>query len=109
MILRSLHGSELPDDLRMGRRSRCVESCGGFYDLVEDDELLGPVFGGTVSEQHRRDVVTWWSEVMGGPAEYTAALGGYEHLAKHRGLHISDDQRLRFVTLLLAARRWIAR
>jgi hemoglobin len=71
---------------------------------VEDDELLGPVFGGTVSEQHRRDVVTWWCEVMGGPAEYTAALGGYEHmLAKHRGLHISDEQRPRFVTLLSLA------
>jgi hemoglobin len=41
---------------------------------------------------------------MGGPAEYTAALGGYEHmLAKHRGLHISDEQRLRFVTLLSLA------
>jgi hemoglobin len=77
---------------------------GRFYDLVEDDEMLGPVFGGTVSAQHRRDVVTWWSEVMGGPAEYTAALGGYQHmLAKHRGLHISDEQRLRFVTLLSLA------
>ena len=41
---------------------------------------------------------------MGGPAEYTAALGGYERmLAKHRGLHISDEQRLRFVTLLSVA------
>lgn len=77
---------------------------GVFYDLVEDDELLGPVFGGTVSAQHRRDVVTWWCEVMGGAADYTAALGGYEHmLAKHRGLHISNEQRLRFVTLLSRA------
>ena len=33
---------------------------GQFYDLVEDDELLAPLFGGTVSDQHRRDVVTWW-------------------------------------------------
>jgi hemoglobin len=87
-----------------GGRDAFERWLGRFYDLVEDDELLGPVFGGTVSEQHRRDVVTWWSEVMGGPAEYTAALGGYEHmLAKHRGLHISDEQRLRFVTLLSLA------
>jgi hemoglobin len=72
-----------------------------FYDLVEEDDLLGPVFRGRVTEQHRRDVVTWWSEVMGGPAEYTGALGGYEHmLSKHRGLGITADQRLRFVTLL---------
>jgi hemoglobin len=87
-----------------GGRDAFERWLGRFYDLVEVDELLGPVFGGIVSEQHRRDVVTWWSEVMGGPAEYTAALGGYEHmLAKHRGLHISDEQRLRFVTLLSLA------
>jgi hemoglobin len=75
-----------------------------FYDAVERDELLAPVFGGTVSEEHRRHVSAWWCEVMGGPAEYTEALGGYEHmLGKHRGLAITAEQRLRFVTLLSAA------
>lgn len=75
-----------------------------FYDLVEDDDLLSPVFAGRVSEQHRRDVVTWWCEVMGGPADYTETLGGYEHmLSKHRGLAITAEQRLRFVTLLSRA------
>jgi hemoglobin len=77
---------------------------GRFYDLVEDDELLGPLFGGKVRDQHRRDVVTWWCEVMGGPAAYADHIGGYEHmLSKHRGLHISSEQRLRFVTLLSVA------
>ena len=39
-----------------------------------------------------------------GPEAYTAEHGGYEHmLAKHRGLAISADQRLRFVTLLSRA------
>ncbi len=75
-----------------------------FYDLVEDDDLLAPVFDGMVTEEHRRHVVTWWCEVMGGPATYTEALGGYEHmLSKHRGLGITTDQRLRFVTLLSRA------
>jgi hemoglobin len=75
-----------------------------FYDLVEDDDLLGPVFEGQVTDEHRRHVTTWWCEVMGGPADYTDLLGGYEHmLAKHRGLHITPDQRLRFVTLLSRA------
>jgi hemoglobin len=75
-----------------------------FYDLVERDELLAPLFGGTVNEAHRDHVTTWWCEVMGGPAEYTASLGGYEHmLAMHRGLAISAEQRLRFVTLLSRA------
>lgn len=75
-----------------------------FYDLVEGDDQLAPLFDGRVTEQHRRDVVTWWCEVMGGPADYTADLGGYAHmLAKHRGLHITAEQRLRFVTLLSRA------
>jgi hemoglobin len=72
-----------------------------FYDLVEGDDLLAPVFGGRVTSEHRDHVATWWCEVMGGPADYTSGHGGYEHmLAMHRGLAISGDQRLRFVTLL---------
>ena len=75
-----------------------------FYDLVEQDDQLAPLFGGTVSEEHRRHVTVWWCEVMGGPAGYTEALGGYEHmLAKHRDLSITDEMRLRFVTLLSRA------
>jgi hemoglobin len=75
-----------------------------FYDEVERDPLLAPVFGGTVSKEHRDHVTAWWAEVMGGPAEYTEQYGGYEHmLAKHRDLAISLEQRLRFVTLLSAA------
>src|SRR6478735_6700646 len=57
-----------------------------FYDAVERDELLAPVFGGVVTREHREHVTAWWAEVMGGPATYTEVLGGYEHmLAKHRG------------------------
>jgi hemoglobin len=75
-----------------------------FYDLVEGDEALAPLFGGRVSEEHRRNVTLWWSEVMGGPARYTEDHGGYEHmLTKHRGLAITAEQRLRFVTLLSRA------
>ena len=75
-----------------------------FYDLVERDGLLAPVFGGEVTTAHREQVTAWWCEVMGGPSAYTAQHGGYEHmLAKHRGLAISADQRLRFVTLLSRA------
>ena len=41
---------------------------------------------------------------MGGPAVYTAEHGGYEHmLAMHRGLAITPELRLRFVTLLSQA------
>lgn len=75
-----------------------------FYDLVEQDPLLGPVFGGAVSEHHRTTVSLWWAEVMGGPPRYTEDEGGYEHmLSKHIGLGITAEQRLRFVTLLSQA------
>ncbi len=75
-----------------------------FYDLVELDSDLVALFGGRVTEEHRRHVVAWWAEVMGGPATYTDELGGYERmLAHHRGLQITPEQRLRFVTLLSQA------
>jgi hemoglobin len=75
-----------------------------FYDLVEADELVGPVFGGHVGEEHRYYATAWWCEVMGGPDEYTARRGGYEHmLDRHLGLEITGEQRLRFVTLLSRA------
>ena len=75
-----------------------------FYDLVEGDDILAPVFGGKVTAEHREHVTAWWVEVMGGAAAYTENHGGYEHmLARHRGLAITDEQRLRFVTLLSRA------
>ena len=75
-----------------------------FYDLVEQDALLAPLFDGVVRREHREHVTAWWCEVMGGPAQYTEQLGGYEHmLAKHRGVEITPERRLRFVTLLSTA------
>lgn len=75
-----------------------------FYDLVEGDELLAPIFGGAVSERHRDHVAAWWAEVMGGPTRYGDDLGGYESmLSHHRGLEITAEQRLRFVTLMSQA------
>src|SRR3982074_990185 len=75
-----------------------------FYDRVEQDELLAPFFPGGVHEEHRHNVATWWSEVFGGPAEYTAHLGGYERmLNRHRQLGITDEQRFRFASLMSLA------
>ena len=48
-----------------------------FYDRVEADELLAPLFGGGVGVEHRDHVIAWWSEVFGGPARYSDELGGY--------------------------------
>ena len=76
-----------------------------FYDLVEDEAPdIAALFGGSVSAEHREHVTDWWCEVMGGPARYTDARGGYEHmLAKHRNLGITPEQRRAFVGLLSRA------
>ena len=75
-----------------------------FYDRVEEDDLLAPLFPGGVPEEHRAHVTVWWCEVFGGPPGYTERLGGYERmLAHHRGLGITGEQRLRFVTLMSRA------
>jgi hemoglobin len=53
---------------------------------------------------NRQNVATWWSEVFGGPPEYTERLGGYERmLDKHVGLGITDEQRFRFASLMSLA------
>ena len=75
-----------------------------FYDRVERDELLSPLFPGGVHEPHRDHVAAWWCEVFGGPTRYTDELGGYENmLARHRGLGITPEQRLRFASLMSLA------
>ena len=75
-----------------------------FYDRVEHDELIGVLFPGGVSTEHRAHVTLWWIEVFGGPAAYTDQLGGYERmLAHHRGLAITGEQRFRFVDLMSRA------
>src|SRR5258706_14869204 len=79
-----------------GGRDAFDRMINAFYDRVERDEMLSPFFPGGVHEDHRRNVAAWWSEVFGGPAEYTEQLGGYERmLSKHRELGITDEQRFR--------------
>ena|SRR5437763_4939897 len=75
-----------------------------FYDRVEADDLLSPLFPGGVRAEHRDHVVAWWCEVFGGPARYSEELGGYEQmLAKHHNLAITSAQRFRFAVLMSLA------
>lgn len=75
-----------------------------FYDRVEQDELLSPLFPGGVTPDHREHVIAWWSEVFGGPAVYTEQLGGYHRMVtKHIDLAITPQQRTRFAALMSLA------
>jgi hemoglobin len=84
-----------------GRFRRLIDA---FYDRVERDDLLSPLFPGGVHEEHRAHVTTWWIEVFGGPADYTATLGGYPAMLRHhRELALTAEQRFRFASLMSLA------
>ena len=75
-----------------------------FYNRVESDDLLSPMFPGGVTAEHRTHVIAWWSEVFGGPAQYTEQLGGYHRMVnKHVRLGITAEQRFRFASLMSLA------
>jgi hemoglobin len=74
-----------------------------FYQRVRRDDLLRDLFA-EMPRDHPRHVATWFAEVFGGPARYTAQHGGYPHmLAKHAGLSIREEQRARWVQLISLA------
>lgn len=87
-----------------GGQQALARMINAFYDRVERDDLLSPLFPGGVSAEHRDHVTAWWCEVFGGPSRYTDELGGYERmLGKHRNLGITPAQRFRFASLMSLA------
>ncbi|MCK9877738.1 antibiotic biosynthesis monooxygenase [Frankia sp. Ag45/Mut15] len=74
-----------------------------FYETVAEDELLIPLFAG-MNPAHAHHVAMWVGEVFGGPAAYTDLRGGYEKmLAHHLGRAITEQQRRRWINLLVDA------
>jgi hemoglobin len=72
-----------------------------FYDGVLGDELLAPLFR-TMDPDHPRYVAAWLGEVFGGPATYSAERGGHAHMiGRHLGKAITEEQRRRWIALLL--------
>ena len=75
-----------------------------FYEAIhsEPDPLLEPVFRG-MDPNHPKHVAAWLAETFGGPQLYTDHHGGYEHmLAKHRDRELTEEQRQRWVTRMVA-------
>lgn len=72
-----------------------------FYDKVmEDDTLKG--FFLHMSEAHQINVAHFISEVLGGPKLYSENGGShFRMIKKHFQKHISEEQRKRWVNLLL--------
>ena len=76
---------------------------GTFYDKVLADQLLAPVFA-NFTLTHVDHVAVWLGEVFGGPADFTARLGGHHALlSTHLGLQIRDEHRQRWLELMAKA------
>ncbi|MBB6730625.1 globin [Cohnella sp. CBP 2801] len=74
-----------------------------FYEAVLADPLLAPVFA-AFTAAHIEHISIWLSEVFGGPARYTAELGGHQALLRsHLGLSITEEQRTRWMELMAVA------
>ena len=73
---------------------------GSFYKRVLADPLLAPVFAG-FTLTHVDHFAVWLAEVLGGPEEFTARLGGHHALLEsHLGLGIRDEHRQRWLELM---------
>ncbi|MFF3685157.1 group II truncated hemoglobin [Streptomyces sp. NPDC002187] len=71
-----------------------------FYEAVLADPLLAPVFA-DFTPAHVERVAVWLAEVFGGPTRFTDELGGHQALLNaHLGLHITEEQRLRWMELM---------
>src|SRR3954451_8091030 len=73
-----------------------------FYDSVLRDPLLQPLFGAG-QPQHVDHLTMFTAESFGGPDRFTRELGFAHLIAVHRGLHLPDPQRERFVELSIPA------
>ena len=73
-----------------------------FYDSVLRDPVLQPLFGEGQPE-HVEHLTMFTAESFGGPDRFTRELGFRHLIDVHRGLKITEEQRLRFVELYTAA------
>jgi CDGSH-type Zn-finger protein/truncated hemoglobin YjbI len=77
-----------------------------FYEKhVPNDPLLAPLFA-TMSDDHPQRVAKWLGEVFCGPHRYSQEHGGYPRmLSQHVGKGLTEEQRERWVTLLVRSAR----
>lgn len=74
-----------------------------FYSSLLADPLLQPLFG-EGRPTHVDRLTAFTAETFGGPDTFTREMGGFSHLIDvHRHLEITEEQRLRFVELYMAA------
>ena len=77
-----------------------------FYEKhVPQDPLLAPLFA-NMSDDHPERVAKWLAEVFGGADNYSKEYGGYPRmLSQHVGKGLTEQQRARWVELLMQSAR----
>jgi CDGSH-type Zn-finger protein/truncated hemoglobin YjbI len=77
-----------------------------FYEKhVPEDPLLAQLFA-NMSDDHPERVARWLAEVFCGPPSYSTSHGGYvAMIAAHVGRGLTEEQRARWVTLLMQSAR----
>ena len=72
-----------------------------FYGRVASEPLLAPVFA-NISPAHIEHVADFIAEVFGGPKTYSEKYGGHHAMIrKHAGRALNEEQRQRWMSLLL--------
>jgi hemoglobin len=73
-----------------------------FYEKVAKDPIISDVFL-NMSRDHSKHVAHFIGEVFGGPEVYTKEDSGSHHkmIAHHFGKQLTEEQRKRWMTLLL--------
>jgi len=72
-----------------------------FYEHVREDTLLAPIFA-HMGTDHPAHVAAFLAEVLGGPTMYSQNHGGHPHMIRrHLNRHLTQQQRRRWVSLLL--------
>jgi hemoglobin len=100
-----VEGAALSDSLydHLGGDRALRHAADLFYRSVLHDPMLAPLFG-EGSPHHVPRLTAFFAEVFGGPTQYTAQRGGFDAILNaHRGLKIREEQRQRFVELLVAS------
>jgi hemoglobin len=72
-----------------------------FYQRIAAEPMLAPLFAG-MDADHPRWVAAFIAEVFGGPPRYSRERGGHHAMIlRHLGKHLTEAQRVRWMTLLL--------
>ena len=72
-----------------------------FYERVKDDAVLASIFAAMPAD-HPHHVALFLAEVLVGPTTYSEQHGGHAHMvARHLSRHLTQDQRRRWMALLL--------